>query len=897
MQKNIDDAINLITSTIKLNREDKSPYFFIVGAGISMPEISSSTQIIDNCKSVVKKQNPVYFEKCIEKSENAKDNPMKYYSEWVSFAFPNKKNRSDFFKNIIKQAKISSANLMLAQVLHSRVLGTTVFTPNFDDKLKQSLDLIGEKEVFVSENSMDNLVVTTHSSDIQIVHVHGTYNFYDCANLETEISNVSNQRGTISSTQVLTNFLQGHAPIIIGYSGWEKDVIMSSLKERLNYPTPFTYIWVCYSQEAYTQLPQWLTSSENVIFILPEEQIPNCSDTEKNKFLENDNINTIPATMFLSKVISSFKMKAPLILSNPSAYYSNVIHDILPDNEDVLHLKHWAKRMELQGLHNSEYEKSLKELEVASISKDFEVASEIIKKMSNIKMTDIEIKFLCLTLFKEFVANEKIINSSEVKINFNNSILDFTQSNHEQLLKAEVLEELLESILMAHTGFSSRQQHIDLVDRILELSKSKESLLKLWLTALGVKSSIVNNEKIELELLELLLANIPLEISNDKQLQHIKFTALLQLAEIKQNQDAIEILEKAEDLLSAFNTKRPKSKFFLAKSAVIKNIDDLELSYKFTSDVVDYLDNLDDLSNPYFIAKMVSNISELPDEILSKFDAVDEKLVSFLDKCKNLDVTQCNNCILLANIYSILCIISNNEATKFDFCNKIFDLESNFPCECASYKEKYLKAIFVYCALPISIVADSLKIDKLIHFKKFMRDLHPKHASNLFYSILSISAELGDERKYRSSDLANDLFQCENIEKFSQGVTFYKEKNFYEAEKIFTYISNHGDGDVSQSAIINLAFMLRRGETIDCAVSFDELISSVSNDYPLKHINIILWCKYNDKNESLQYINSIESLKQMNSEQLEEITDCWKDIDLVGEAESKLVFEVLDSIK
>lgn len=61
---------------------------------------------------------------------------------------------------------------------------------------------MGTDNVFVAENAMDNLAVNNQTKDIQIVHVHGTYNFYDCANLETEINNIATQSGMISIYQI-----------------------------------------------------------------------------------------------------------------------------------------------------------------------------------------------------------------------------------------------------------------------------------------------------------------------------------------------------------------------------------------------------------------------------------------------------------------------------------------------------------------------------------------------------------------------------------------------------------------------------------------------------------------------------------------------------------------------
>jgi hypothetical protein len=63
--------------------------------------------------------------------------------------------------------------------------------------------------------------------------------------------------------------LHESSPIVIGYSGWESDVIMQSLKRRLELDIPHNFYWFCHSQEDAESLPRWLTSNKSVIIIAP----------------------------------------------------------------------------------------------------------------------------------------------------------------------------------------------------------------------------------------------------------------------------------------------------------------------------------------------------------------------------------------------------------------------------------------------------------------------------------------------------------------------------------------------------------------------------------------------------------------------------------------------------
>ena len=55
------------------------PYFFIVGAGISVPEIPSASKIVDICKETVKEIDPEIFAQYDEDSKSFSENGMKYY--------------------------------------------------------------------------------------------------------------------------------------------------------------------------------------------------------------------------------------------------------------------------------------------------------------------------------------------------------------------------------------------------------------------------------------------------------------------------------------------------------------------------------------------------------------------------------------------------------------------------------------------------------------------------------------------------------------------------------------------------------------------------------------------------------------------------------------------------
>lgn len=99
------------------------------------------------------------------------------------------------------------------------------------------------------------------------------------------------------------------SPIVIGYSGWENDVIMKELKERLEMPLKYKIYWFCYNEKDYESIAPWVKyidednkiMRDDVIFILPQkkqEEIGEINDKLKN--LNSDNV------LGTSEVFSSF---------------------------------------------------------------------------------------------------------------------------------------------------------------------------------------------------------------------------------------------------------------------------------------------------------------------------------------------------------------------------------------------------------------------------------------------------------------------------------------------------------------------------------------------------------------------------------------------------------------
>lgn len=142
----LQDATNLIWETVEIEQEmeEECPYLFIVGAGISTPEILTANGIIDQCKKKVERLcqgDGEKLQRICDVAESLGENSAKYYSYWFEQAYKNKMHRQQYLKNIMNDSKISMSNLLLAQILNTKTIATTVITPNFDNHLLKSLNL------------------------------------------------------------------------------------------------------------------------------------------------------------------------------------------------------------------------------------------------------------------------------------------------------------------------------------------------------------------------------------------------------------------------------------------------------------------------------------------------------------------------------------------------------------------------------------------------------------------------------------------------------------------------------------------------------------------------------------------------------------------------------------
>jgi tetratricopeptide (TPR) repeat protein len=341
-------AVSEIKQACDETSAGESPFFIIAGAGISAPSVPLASQIESECRATAAKYGRV-------DEPPPKSTPIDTYSHWFQRAFPQAKQRQNYFRKLIENKPITHANLRLAHLLGDKRLATLAVTPNFDDFISRALSLFGQRHIVCDHPSTVERI-DPESGDVQILHVHGTYWFYDGCNLRGEIEqrtqDLPNQPLTMSL--LLGNILSRHSPLVIGYAGWEDDVIMASLKRRLNGRLGNNLYWFCFRRSDADSLPLWLRQHRDVCLVLPPEPSATAADSKtapdpKSAISPDDRTRTLTAYKVLDTFIEAFGLQAPALTRDPVGFFSDQLQKSLPfeePGEDKYELKAVIRRVD-----------------------------------------------------------------------------------------------------------------------------------------------------------------------------------------------------------------------------------------------------------------------------------------------------------------------------------------------------------------------------------------------------------------------------------------------------------------------------------------------------------------------------------------------------------------------
>lgn len=877
------EAVNLIWETVKITEEQSTngelPYVFIVGAGISAPEILSAHGIVQHCQEKIKElyQDDEELDRVFEESKKFTVNSAGYYSYWFGQAYKNKIHRQQYLKRIINKARISTSNLLLAQILNNKKIATTVITPNFDNQLLKSLNLLGNYNVFSANNVLDNIALSRNSSDIQLMHVHGTYEFYDCCNLEQEITRVANETGIKSTAGTIEEFLKNQSPIVIGYSGWEDDVIMSKIKERLLYaPLPYGIIWFCFSNKDYEILPEWLKSSEDVFFVLPDI----VSDEEKTVDENKEEQSLLPAEDVFTALIAKFEFEAPKLFSNPIQYYIDLIDGFFPQNGDIFPVKAWKKRLDYIEGHLGDIEKKIIELDNASARKDVIEITRILGEIDYNFISEDDLEHIINGIIIPSLSNKNRIEDKQDIYAFIEKILELFYKREKDIDCSKMKGYLLKTIefLSDYKREIKKDDVIHIYNSILRICRQNEEFEQIELTILGMKSDVSGNE-------EKILLQTQIIERGIKKIENAKIARLVLVAINKQ------VIEQK------FITEEQKR---IMESVLQKHNENVAIQKTYYRIILDFFDK--DISMEMKIEDFVNQIIEkniskgilLHARILQckRQNGIQEKIdvaISAIEEYDYNEIDSCRECLDYA--FLIKTIIIGKVKLDVSVEQKYIDLGIKL-----CYKEEGCRFVSKNIIDSIYLYIDSIDSQ----FEK--RELYKKAAdicnrsrlyedwtyfcSCYFNNIEKQEKEefLSNNEKYRKYLAAKENMSVAIDEYVNQNKDKCKEL-MLESSEVFDELF---EGKYNP-ALLNICFMARRGEVPELEISVLDVLNKVTWMDNSAFLNI---------NKALAYIlvgnwdNARKEIKEIDSDILEAI-EWWSQEKVVGKTEKDTVLLLL----
>jgi tetratricopeptide (TPR) repeat protein len=344
------DAVRQIKQSYewKLEKGGSTPFFFVVGAGVSAPQVPLAAEIVRYCKEKCGAIETPKSGTTVLKEEE--------YSHWLNAAFHAPEMRQDYFRKLIHGKPISTANFRLAHLLLGegieKPFATLVATTNFDNFLSRALNLFGKEHVLCDSPSTAPRLDLSNPDRPQIIHVHGNYQFYDIKNLSCEVRETAKLSDQTIATMaaLLDSILRDRSPIVVGYGGWEGDVFMKALKRRLRGGTlPQPLYWCCYHRDDWCSLPEWLRKDPNVRFVEPDPKMASGIKSEFEAAAENSIVSTsmreielpppacLAAQTVFDELIRALAIPEPGLTRDPVGFFADQLGRSLPTDEATAH--------------------------------------------------------------------------------------------------------------------------------------------------------------------------------------------------------------------------------------------------------------------------------------------------------------------------------------------------------------------------------------------------------------------------------------------------------------------------------------------------------------------------------------------------------------------------------
>ena len=245
-----------------------NPFFFMVGAGISVPSVPLAREITEELRlRAVDHRAP----------DTPPEHEVTAYSYWFEKALPSPIERARYLRKLIHGKPVTPACFNLAKLLAREHDGRPLFhialTTNFDDFLTRGLLVLGVDHYTHSHPIALDQVDLEKLEERQVIHLHGSYKFYTCKNTDSEVGH--SKRSEISRrvvTEFLSRLMPFRMPIIVGYGGRVDDVFMRVLCEKLKREQlPRNGYWFCHSPEEAEHLPSVILDHPNLRVVIDDK--------------------------------------------------------------------------------------------------------------------------------------------------------------------------------------------------------------------------------------------------------------------------------------------------------------------------------------------------------------------------------------------------------------------------------------------------------------------------------------------------------------------------------------------------------------------------------------------------------------------------------------------------
>lgn len=381
-------------------KKDLNAFFFTVGAGISRPPVPAAREMIDEWKQMASNNGRVP-----RLPSGGNPTTLDLYEAWFKCACTDNASRQDYMRRKIQDQLVSPANYKLAKIVNHRRLTNIVVTTNFDTFLFKALGYLGADPLLYDHPQTARDRFDMNRSEPQLIHVHGTYLFYDCANLRGQIAE-KRQR----MLDLLEDVLGDRSPIVVGYSGWSEDVFMTALKQRLESSRPLArnVYWFCYRQEELNSQPEWLRTHEAVFFVVPERK---SDPAESSATREQQNSTSLSqaaepnlgAEEIFDRFIDVLKIPPSEVDLDPVKFFISKLKNALPGFTDM-HVESISEAVKKLRQGYEKLEAVKKKIEEHAYSEAFTLSCALAGEIQN--------KFLDTELAQDLLALDWTISNA-----------------------------------------------------------------------------------------------------------------------------------------------------------------------------------------------------------------------------------------------------------------------------------------------------------------------------------------------------------------------------------------------------------------------------------------------------------------------------------------------------